>query len=132
AAFVRREHRYRHPMLPLALFRSRSFSGANLMTLLLYFALTGVLFFLPFNLIQVQGWSTTAAGAALLPFTVIMGFGSTFAGDLIRKLDSRRILTIGPMVTAAGFFALAFPGTDSSYAAGFLPGIIFIGIGMTL
>src|SRR3546814_12490326 len=110
-------------MLPLALFRSRSFSGANLMTLLLYFALTGALFFLPFNLIQVQGWSATAAGAALLPFTVIMGFGSTFAGDLIGKFDSRRILTIGPMVSAAGFFTLALPGTAAAYGTGFLPGI---------
>src|SRR5690606_36807574 len=90
-AFILRERRCRHPMLPLALFRSRAFSGANLMTLLLYFALTGALFFLPFNLIQVQGWSAAAAGTAFLPFTVIMGFGSTFAGDMIRKFDPRQI-----------------------------------------
>ena len=55
-------------MMPLALFRSRTFAGANLLTLLLYAALGGALFFLPFNLIQVQGYSATAAGAALLPF----------------------------------------------------------------
>ncbi|HEX7030388.1 MAG TPA: MFS transporter, partial [Gammaproteobacteria bacterium] len=130
--FLHRERRCRHPMLPLALFRSRSFSGANLMTLLLYFALTGALFFLPFNLIQVQGWSATAAGAAFLPFTVIMGFGSTFAGGMLRKFDPRHMLTIGPLVTAAGFFALAVPGTDAAFVTGFLPGIVIIGIGMTL
>lgn len=130
AAFIRREKRCRNPMLPLALFRSRHFSGANLMTLLLYFALTGALYFLPFNLIQVQGWSATAAGAAFLPFTIIMGFGSTFAGDLIRKFDPRIVLTIGPAITALGFFALVMPGSDADFVTGFLPGIIVIGIGI--
>lgn len=131
-AFVWREGRTAAPMLPPVLFRSRSFSGANLMTLLLYCALSGALYFLPFNLIQVQGYSAAQAGAAFLPFTVIMGFGSSLAGGLIGRFNPRVILTAGPAVTALGFFALAIPGTDADFLSGFLPGIVIIGIGMTL
>lgn len=130
--FVWRERTFDAPMLPLGLFRSRRFSGANLMTMLLYFALSGALYFLPFNLIQVQGYSAMQAGAAFLPFTLILGFGSTWAGDLIRRLDPRRLLTFGPLIAAAGFVALAIPGTNASYVTGFLPGIVTIGVGMTL
>src|SRR5262249_40024511 len=66
--FLILETRSSAPMLPLGLFRSRDFAGANLLTLFLYAALSGVLFFFPLNLIQVQGYSATEAGAALLPF----------------------------------------------------------------
>lgn len=132
AAFIRRERRFATPMLPLDLFRSRVFSGANLMTLLLYCGLSGALYFLPFNLIQVQGYSALQAGAAFLPFTMILGFGSTFAGGLIRKFDARLILTVGPLVAALGFFALAIPGTHASFFAGFLPGIVILSVGMTI
>jgi len=130
-AFLWRESHFEAPMLPLELFRSRTFAGANLMTLLLYFALTGALYFLPFNLIQVQGYTAAQAGAAFLPFAAIMGFGSTFAGDLIRRFDPRVILTIGPMITACGFVALGVPGIGASLAK-FLPGVVIIGIGMTV
>ena len=130
--FVWRERHFAAPMLPLGLFRLRAFSGANLMTLLLYCALNGVLYFLPFNLIQVQGYSALQAGAAFLPFTLILGFGSTFAGGLIRKFQPRTILTVGPMVVAVGFMALALPGEDAAFVTGFLPGIVLIGVGMTL
>lgn len=132
AAFVLRERSFTAPMLPLGMFRSRPFRGANAMTLLLYFALIGALYLLPFNLIQVQGYTATQAGAAFLPLTLILGFGSTLAGDSIRKFSPRLILTIGPIIAAFGFAALALPGTDASYIAGFLPGIVIIGIGMTL
>jgi EmrB/QacA subfamily drug resistance transporter len=131
-AFIARERRFRPPMLPLELFRSRAFSGTNAMTLLLYGALTGSLYFLPFNLIQVQGYSAVEAGAAFLPFTLVVGFGSTFAGGLIRKFDPRAILTIGPGVAALGLLALAVPGVGASYVTGFLPGVVILGIGMTL
>jgi EmrB/QacA subfamily drug resistance transporter len=132
ALFVWRERRFPAPMLPMRLFRIRSFSGANLMTLLLYCALNGAFYFLPFNLIQVQGYSAMQAGAAFLPFTLILGFGSTYAGDLIRKADPRVILTAGPVIAAAGFAALAIPGANAPFVTGFLPGIVLMGIGMTL
>lgn len=74
SAFVIVESRTHDPMLPLSLFRSKNFRGANLLTLFLYAALSGALFFFPLNLIQVQGYSATAAGAALLPFILLMFF----------------------------------------------------------
>jgi EmrB/QacA subfamily drug resistance transporter len=132
AAFIQREQHFEAPMLPLTLFRSWPFSGANLMTLLLYCALSGALYFLPFDLIQVQGYSALQAGAAFLPFTLILGFGSTYAGGLLRRFDARKILSIGPCITALGFLALAIPGTHASIITGFLPGIVIIGIGMTV
>src|SRR5438094_1885824 len=78
--FVIIQARVPNPMLPLALFRSRTFTGANLLTFLLYGALGGTLFFLPLNLIQVQGYSATAAGAALLPFILIISSLSRLSG----------------------------------------------------
>jgi EmrB/QacA subfamily drug resistance transporter len=132
AAFILHERHFEAPMLPLMLFRSRIFSGANLMTLLLYCALSGALYFLPFDLIQVQSYSALQAGAAFLPFTLILGFGSTYAGGLLRRFDARKILTIGPLITALGFMTLAIPGTHAAFITGFLPGIGIIAIGMTI
>jgi hypothetical protein len=102
------------------------------MTLFLYCALTGALYFLPFNLIQVQGYSAVQAGAAFLPFTLILGFGSTFAGGMIGKVNPRVILTLGPVVAGAGFITLAIPGANASFVTGFLPGILLMAVGMTL
>src|SRR3546814_18319702 len=90
-------------MMPLDLFRSATFSGANAVTLLLYFALSGALFFLPFNLILVQGYSATLAGAAFLPFTLIMGALSRWSGGLIERYGARTPLIVGPIIAAAGF-----------------------------
>ena len=132
ALFVRRERRFPAPLLPLGLFSSRAFSGANLMTFMLYAALSGALYFLPFNLIQIQGYSATAAGAAFLPMTLMLGFGSTLAGDLIRRFDPRIVLTVGPVIAGLGFLGLALPGVDAAFVTGFLPAIMVIGLGMTI
>ena len=131
-AFVRRESRAPAPMMPLSMFRDRTFSGANALTVLLYAALGGALFLLPFLLIQVHGYSATAAGAAFLPFSVIVGLGSRWAGDLLNRLGARVPLVVGPVVTAAGFAILAASSDNPSYWRGVLPGLSVIGIGMTI
>jgi EmrB/QacA subfamily drug resistance transporter len=120
------------PMLPLALLRKRNFAGANLLTLLLYAALGGGLFFLPLNLIQVQGLSATAAGAALLPFILIMFMLSRWTGALVDRRGARGPLIVGPLIAAAGFALLALPGTATSYWTGFLPGVAVLGLGMAI
>jgi EmrB/QacA subfamily drug resistance transporter len=130
--FVAAERRQREPMLPLGLFRHRNFGGTNALTLLLYAALGGGLFFLPLNLIQVHGYSATAAGAALLPFIAIMFALSSWAGRLVDRFGPQGPLTIGPLIAAAGFSALALPGTSGSYWTTFFPAIVVLGLGMTV
>jgi EmrB/QacA subfamily drug resistance transporter len=118
-------------MMPLALFRSRSFLGTNLLTLFLYAALSGLMFFLPFNLIAVQGYSTTAAGSALLPFVIVMFLLSRWAGGLITRFGAKLPLIVGPVVTAGGFATFMLPGAgDSGYWANFFPAIIVMSLGM--
>lgn len=130
--FVAWEARTAAPMMPLGLFRSRAFSAANVLTLLLYFALSGALFFLPFELIRVHGYSATAAGAALLPFSLLMGFGSGLAGRLADRIGPRWPLTVGPAIAGAGLALLAWPAPGASYWTGVLPAVAVLGLGMTI
>jgi EmrB/QacA subfamily drug resistance transporter len=132
ALFVRVEARHATPMMPLELFRSRTFSGATLVTLFLYFSLGAAFFFLPFNLIQVQGYSATAAGAAFLPFTLLMGLFSAWAGGLTERIGSRPPLVAGPLVAGLGLALLAVPGVGGSYWTTFFPGMFVLGLGMTV
>jgi EmrB/QacA subfamily drug resistance transporter len=131
-AFVRTERRSRAPMVPPELFRSRTFAGANLLTLLLYTALGATLFFLPFNLIQVQGYSPVQAGAALVPFTALMVLLSPRAGALVDRRGPRLPLVAGPLLAGAGIAGLALPGVGGSYWTTFFPGIVVMALGMTL
>ncbi len=131
-SFVAIEARSREAaMMPLSLYRSRNFSGTNILTLLLYFALGGSLYFLPFGLIRLGGYSATQAGAALLPFALIMGFGASFAGALSDRFGPRLSLTAGPIIAACGLALLAFADLGQSYWAGVFPAIGVLAIGMT-
>jgi EmrB/QacA subfamily drug resistance transporter len=131
-AFVLVERRSREPMMPLSLFRSRNFSGANLLTLFLYAGLGGALYFLPFNLIQVHGYSATAAGSAFLPFIMITFVMSRWAGGLVTRYGAKLPLMIGPTIAAAGFVMYALPGTEGFYWTTFFPAVVVQGFGMAL
>lgn len=129
--FVVERRRGPRAMMPLALFRSHTFAGANLLTFFLYGALSGLMFFLPFNLIQVQGYSATEAGAALLPFVLTMFVLSRWAGGLVRRYGARRPLVIGPVVAAAGFALFILPGAEAgSYWTSFFPAVLLMSFGM--
>jgi EmrB/QacA subfamily drug resistance transporter len=132
ALFMVVEWRHPTPMLPLRLFRSRDFAGANLLTLLLYAALGGSLFFLPLNLIQVHGYSSVQAGAALLPFVLLMFVFSGWAGGLVERHGAKLPLIIGPAIAVCGFALFALPDAGGSYWTTFFPAALVLGFGMTL
>jgi EmrB/QacA subfamily drug resistance transporter len=120
------------PMLPLSLFESRSFTGANLLTLLLYAAI-GIFFFLfPLNLIQVQGYSATVAGAAVLPLILLIFFLSRWSGGLVARYGPRIPLIAGPLLVSVGFALFAVPSVGESYWRTFFPAIMVLGFGMAV
>jgi EmrB/QacA subfamily drug resistance transporter len=124
------EKRVRTPMIPLDLFKSSTFGGANLLTLFLYAAL-GIFFFLfPLNLIQVQKYSTTKTGAAAVPMILLIFILSRWSGGLVTRYGSKAPLVIGPLIVAVGFVLFAIPSVNANYWTSLFPGFIVLGLGM--
>lgn len=130
--FILSQRQTRYPMMPLSLFESRTFSAANLLTLLLFGGLSAMIFFLPFNLVQVQGYTPLQAGAMILPLSLVIAAGSGWAGGLWHKYGPRRPLTIGPLIVATAFLLFARIGLGEPYVLTFLPAVVVLGIGMTV
>lgn len=130
--FLVAENRQGNPMMPLWLFNSRTFTLTNVLTLLLYGALGVVMFMVPLVLIQVQHYSATAAGAALVPFAVIMFALSRWAGGLIKRVGARLPLTVGPALAGAGVALFALIKVESSYWTTVFPAVSLLGLGMAI
>jgi EmrB/QacA subfamily drug resistance transporter len=131
-AFVVIEHRSRTPMVPLGVFRSRQFSGANLVTFAVYGALGASTFLLVVHLQEDLGYSALLAGASLLPISALMFAFSARIGALAQRIGPRGLMTAGPLVAAAGLALLTLAEPGASYAAGVLPGVVVLGVGLTL
>jgi len=131
-AFAFVERGSSHPMIPAELCRNRAFVGTNLLTLFLYAALSEALFFLPFDLIQAQGYSPARAGAAMLPLVLILFALSRTTGAIADRIGPRILLTAGPAVAAIGFFLLSRPGVGARFTTTLLPALIVLGLGMAM
>ena len=133
--FIVIERRSDHPMVPLGLFRNRTFTGANVLTFFLYAALAAGLLFLSLNLIQVQGYRQLQAGLSLLPFTLLMASLARYVGRLVDRYGPRWLLVGGPFLAGLGFVLLSQVGLTNGpadYWTTFFPGIVVFAAGMTL
>ena len=129
-SFFAVEARTKHPMLPLDLFRIRQFSGANLATLLIYFALSGVSFLTVLQFLGAHGYSSLQAGAALAPITVLLFLMSPQMGMLASRIGPRIPMTLGPVVAGVGTFMLTWITEPGPYLTSALPALVVFGIGL--
>ncbi len=134
--FIVAETKIENPMMPLGVFKNRSFAGANLLTLFLYAALGGFIFFVPLNLVQVQGYTGTAAGLAMLPFMALIATISRWSGGLVAKIGAKIPLTVGPSLVGIGLLLFARPGIEgpgfSTYMTQYFPAVFLTGLGMAI
>ncbi|UVF19911.1 MFS transporter [Microvirga terrae] len=128
--FIRHETRGAAPMMPLDLFHASAFANVNALTLLLYFALSGALFFLPTALIEAHGYSAAKAGSVFLPFTVLMAVLSRLGGTMADRFGTRMLLTAGPLITALSFALLAPAVLHGGYWIAIVPVMALMGLGM--
>jgi EmrB/QacA subfamily drug resistance transporter len=131
-AFVITERRSANPMLPMGLFTSRQFVATNVVTFLVYAALSGALFLLPVELQQVSGYSPLESGIALLPLTLLMLFFSARSGRLAARIGPRLQMGLGPIVAGLGLFLMTRASTDDNYLTGVLPGVLVLGLGLVI
>ena len=129
AIFILVQRFGKHPMMSLDLFSSKTFSGANLLTFFLYGSLGWFSFYLPLNLIQVQGYSAGEFGLAYLPFPIFIGILSPLAGSAAGKIGAKIPLILGPLVVTLGYVLLATTGLGGDYWTTYFPGIAAVGIG---
>ena len=121
-----------HPMVPLEIFRSRQFSGANMTTLLVYGALGGAFLLIVLELQQVMGYSALEAGTALLPITLLLLVASPYAGALAQKVGPRIPMTLGPLIAGVGLFLFARVGPGETYLGAVFPAAMVFGVGLSL
>ena len=126
------EKRAKAPMVPFNLFKSRDFTGTNLLTFFVYAPLGALLFLIPLDLIQIQHYSATKAGAAFSPFVVIMLILSRWAGRLVERYGPRIPLTLGPLLATVGYALFAVAPQDGRYWTSFFPGVLMLALGMTV
>jgi EmrB/QacA subfamily drug resistance transporter len=132
-AFLIAERRSAHPMMPLSMFTSsRVFRIANLYTFALYLALGGSLYFFPYLLIDVQGYSPVAAGATFLPFVLLQFAFSRWSGGLAQRLGARIPLVVGAALAGCAYLLYSLPGVGSTnYWTTYFPAVLVLGIGAT-
>ena len=130
--FLRIQVSTREPLVPLHILRAPLVSGANIVTFFLYFALSGVIFFLVLNFQQVQNYSPLVAGLAILPTILLITFFSSIGGWVADTSGPRIPMIVGPLIVAVGMFFLSFSGLHANYFFDFLPGLLLFGIGMAL
>lgn len=131
-SFIYHEYKSASPMMPLNLFKSRTFTGGNLITLLFWGAWSGAIFFIPFNLIQLQGYSAAGVGLAFMPLIVALFLVSPWAGGLVANYGAKPPLLVGTILAAVGFYLFTLPGIGGSYWTTFFPAISVLGVGMAI
>ncbi len=134
-AFILIEKKVAEPMIPLNLFRNKTFTGVNLLSFFFYAGMGGIMLFLSLNIIQIQGYSQLQAGLTFLPFSFVMVIAARKMGSLTSKYGARRFLVIGPALTGTGMVFLSFIGQTngpSDYWTTYFPPFLLFAVGIAI